>query len=172
MDGRIDPSSTLGQQHIPLARRDGMRDGVGCEFHLERGEILHHERRQVSIFSERKEVLLVKRVDVGLGVFFDNHGGDDDRAPLVGGPNSVDGETTGQTGDRAEKRFKRLGEVVRDVVFVDLKMSDGLTFVLTWIIVVSDSRSFSSLVSPQMPIILESSDAQEIIRFSESGMTV
>jgi hypothetical protein len=38
--------------------------------------------------------------------------------------------------------------------------------------VVRDSRSFSSLVSPQIPMIFESSAVHEIIRLSDSGVTV
>lgn len=41
-----------------------------------------------------------------------------------------------------------------------------------WIMVVKDSRSFASLVSPQIPIMVESSEVHAISRFSESGMTV
>lgn len=43
---------------------------------------------------------------------------------------------------------------------------------LTWIIVVKDSLGFSSLVSPQMPMMLESSAQLAIIRFKDSGVTV
>lgn len=38
--------------------------------------------------------------------------------------------------------------------------------------VVNDSFGFSSLVSPQIPIMLESSAQLAIIRFKDSGVTV
>lgn len=61
--------------------------------------------------------------------------------------------------------------MMRDKVFVYLRSARSVKR-LTWIMVVNDSRSFSNLVSPQIPIISESSDVHAIIRFSESGSTV
>lgn len=38
---RVDPPTTLGEQHAPCLRSDGMSNGVGAELGLERGEMLH-----------------------------------------------------------------------------------------------------------------------------------
>ena len=50
-------------------------------------------------------------------------------------------------------------------------MEDGETS-LTWIIVHQEPSSLSSLVSPQIPIILESSAVHATSRLRESGVTV
>ena len=123
VDCRVDPSSTLRQQNAPRARRDCVGDGIRRELHLECRKVLHHQRSKISVLSKREQVLLVQSVDVGLGVFFDDHGGDDDRPAFVCGSNPINRETTGKTGDRAEKRLEGFGQVVRDVVFVDLRFS-------------------------------------------------
>jgi hypothetical protein len=69
---------------------------------------------------------------------------------------------------------------MRDVVFVNL-IIDKYQFLdihmairkqPTWIMVVNDSLGFSSLVSPQIPMILESSAQLAIILFSDSGEAV
>ena len=74
--------------------------------------MLHHQRRQVSIFAEGKQILLVKGVDINLGVLINDSGGDDDGTALVGGSNPVDTETSRQTGNGSEKTFECLGQVV------------------------------------------------------------
>lgn len=76
-----------------------MRNGVGGKLHLERREVGHHESREISIFSEREQVLLVEGVHNVLGVVVDDAIGDDERSTLVGRSNTVERETTGETGD-------------------------------------------------------------------------
>ncbi len=41
-----------------------MGDGVGGEFHLEQGEVLHHDRGEISILAELEKILLVQCVHV------------------------------------------------------------------------------------------------------------
>lgn len=72
MHCRIDPPPPLTEQYVPPRRRDSVCDGVWRELHLECREMLHHERREVSVLSEREEVLLVQSVDIRLGIFVDH----------------------------------------------------------------------------------------------------
>ena len=97
-----------------------MRHRIGNELCLERGKVLHHERGQETIFTERKEVLLVQRVDVAFGVFVNDPVGNDDRTTLVGRADTIERETPRQTGDRTKERLERFREMVRDVVLVHL----------------------------------------------------
>ena len=69
---RVDPSSPLTQQHVPSTGRDGVGYSVGSEFHLKSGKVFHHECRQIPIFTEREQVLLMKRINIGLGVLIDD----------------------------------------------------------------------------------------------------
>lgn len=94
MHCRIDPSSPLTEQDAPSTRCDCVRNGIRSEFHLESREMLHHERGEVSIFSEREQVLLMECVDVRLGVLIDDQRGDDDRSTFVRRSDTVDGETS------------------------------------------------------------------------------
>ena len=152
-----------------------MRNSVRRKLHLERGKVLHHQRRQVPILPKRKQILLVKGIDVGFGVFVDYDGRDDDGSAFVGCSNTVHGKAAGKTGDGSKERFERFGQVMRDKVFVYLHVSwrrDARCGWRTWIMVVRDSRSLASLVSPQIPMIVESSEVHAISRLSESGMTV
>lgn len=117
---RVDPTTTLREQDPPRLGCHGVRYGVRTELGLECREVLHHERRQETILSEREQILLVQRINVGLGVLVDDAVRDDDRATLVSRANTIEGETAGQTGDGAEERLERLGKMVGDVVFVHL----------------------------------------------------
>ena len=85
-----------------------MGDGVGRELRPERGEVLEQEGREITIFTEREQVLLVQGVDEGLRVLFDDTVRDDDRATLVRGTDPVHRETSGQTRHRAEQALERL----------------------------------------------------------------
>ncbi len=98
MDSRVDPPTTLRQQHPPRLRGDRMRQGIRIELGAERREVLEHQSRKVTIFTEGEQVLLVQGVDVRLGVLFDDAVGNDDRTSLVCCTDTVHGETTGQTG--------------------------------------------------------------------------
>ena len=65
----------------------------------------------------------MQRINVGLGVFVNDDGGDDDGPALVGCADAVDGKAAGETGDGAKEGFKGFGEVVRDEVLVYLYVS-------------------------------------------------
>ena len=70
--------------------------------------------------------------------------------------------------------------MVRDVVLVDLHARSPSAVVRphqedeqrTWIIVHQEPSSLSTFVSPQIPMMLESSAAHATKRLSESGVTV
>ena len=127
MDGRVDPTTTLREQHTPRDRRHGPSDGIGLELGLERREMLHEERRQEPIFTQREQILLVKRVDIGLSVLVNDTVGDEDRTALVSGTNTVEGEASGETGHGTEQTLESLGEMVGNVVLVNLNVLDGRT---------------------------------------------
>ena len=63
-----------------------------------------------------QQILHVQRVNTILGVVLDDLVADEQRLVRVGCAETVEGETTGQTGDAAEHGFERLVQVVRDVV--------------------------------------------------------
>ena len=128
MDSRVNPSTPLREQNTPRFRSHRMRDRIWAELGLERREMLHQQRRQEPILSEQEEILLVKRIDVGLRVFLDDVIGDNDWSTFVCSPNAIQRETTRQTGDGTEERFKSLGKMMRDIVFVDLDHRQPRTF--------------------------------------------
>jgi hypothetical protein len=72
-----------------------MGDSVRRKFHLEEWEVLHHNRRQIAILSELKEILLMERVDFAVGILLDDAVGDDKRSTFIGCPDSIHRETTG-----------------------------------------------------------------------------
>jgi hypothetical protein len=127
MDGRVDPTTTLREQHTPRGRRHGPSDRIGLELGLERRKVLHEERRQEPIFTQREQVLLVKRVNIGLSVLVDDTVGDEDRTALVSGTNTIEGEASRETGHGTEQTLESLGEMVGNVVLVNLNVSDGRT---------------------------------------------
>ena len=66
-----------------------MRDRVGCELRLEGGEMFEEQGRQVTIFTEREQVLLMEGINVGLGVVLDDAVGDDNRTALIRSSDSI-----------------------------------------------------------------------------------
>ena len=66
-------------------------------------------------------------VDVGLGIFVDDERGDDYRATFVGGADAIDRKTAGKTRNGAEKGLEGFGEMVRDIVLIDLAPNVLLT---------------------------------------------
>ena len=120
MDGGVDPTTSLREEDTPRLRCDGASEGVCTELGLERGEMLHQQGSQETIFTKGEQILLVQGVDIGFSVFFDDTVGDDDWATLVGCTNPVHGETSRKTGDGAEETLESLGQVVGDVVLVNL----------------------------------------------------
>ena len=63
---RVDPATTLREQDTALLGCHSVRFGVGAELGLERREMLHEQRREETIFTEREQVLLVECVDNAL----------------------------------------------------------------------------------------------------------
>jgi len=117
---RVDPATTLRQQHAPRLGGDRACLRIRRELRLECREVLHEECREETILSEREQILLVQCVDERLSVFVNDTAGDDDRATLIGSTDAVKRETTGQASDGTKEGLERLGQVVRDVVFVHL----------------------------------------------------
>ena len=97
-----------------------MSDRIRNELGPKCREMLHEECSQVPILSQRQQIFLVQRVDVRLGVFIDDTVRDDDGSAFVGGPNTIQRETTRKTSDRTEETFKCFRKVMRDVVLIDL----------------------------------------------------
>jgi hypothetical protein len=71
-----------------------VRNCIGRKLHLEGGEMLHHQRGKVSIFTQGEQVLLVQSVDVRLRILVDDSARDDDRTTLVRRSDSIDTETS------------------------------------------------------------------------------
>ncbi len=101
-----------------------MGNSIGSKLGAKSREMLEHKSCQVTIFTQREQVLLVECVDIWFGVFFDDAVGDDNWPALVCRPNAIHGETTRQTSDRAKQRFESLRQMVRDVVFIDLSQDE------------------------------------------------
>jgi hypothetical protein len=74
-----------------------MCNRIRNEFGLERGEVFQEERRQETIFTEREQILLVKRIYVAFGVLVDDTVGDNDRSAFVRGTYTVERETSRKT---------------------------------------------------------------------------
>jgi hypothetical protein len=67
------------------------------ELGLECGEVFQKERRQETIFTEREQILLVKRIYIAFSVLVDDTVGDNDRSALVCGTDTVERETSRKT---------------------------------------------------------------------------
>ena len=76
------------------------------------------------IFTEMEQVLHVQRVDTILRVILNKLVRDQEGLVGVGSTQTVEGETTGQTGGGTEQGLERLGHVVRDEVLVHLMHSE------------------------------------------------
>ena len=98
-----------------------MCDGILSELGPERGEVFEQKCREVTIFTEREQVLLVQGIDKWFSLLLDDPVRDDDRATFVGSTDPVHRETSGQTRHGAEQALERLRQVVGDVVLVDLQ---------------------------------------------------
>lgn len=59
VDSRVNPATTLRQQHAKAIWSNSMCNGVRGELHLECREVGHHDGCQISIFTQREQVLLV-----------------------------------------------------------------------------------------------------------------
>lgn len=124
VDGRVDPATALRQKHLECVGHRGLAHGLRHEDLLALGEGPQHERRQIAVLAEQKQVLLVQRVHDVLRVVLDDIRVGQDRHPVVLGAlgrfDAVHAEASGQARDTAEDGLERLGEVVRDEVLEDL----------------------------------------------------
>jgi len=73
--------------------------GVSDKLRLESREMLQQERRQVTIFTKMEQVFHVQRIHAIFGIVGDELVRDEKRLVGVGRAQSVESETTGQTGD-------------------------------------------------------------------------
>lgn len=87
--GRVDPTTSLGEQNTPILWRSGLGLGIAHKDRLVVTKVLQHKRGQVSIFSEVQQVLGVQRVDAVLGVVVDHRVGNEQRTMCVG--STIDG---------------------------------------------------------------------------------
>ena len=134
MDGGVDPSPTLGQEDAEGIGDDGPTLRLGEEHHLPVGESTQKDGGEETIFSEKKEVLLVQSRDDGLAVFLDDLGLDDEGDPVVAALlprlQPEHGETPWQTRDTTKDGLKGLRVVMGNEVFEDLdRRHPGLAFV-------------------------------------------
>ena len=103
-----------------------------------------------------QQILHVQRVDAILGVVLDDLVADEQRLVRVRCAETVEGETTGQTGDRAEQRLECLRHVVGNEVLVNLEHVIRQRFswqsnLRTCIMVMRDCLALANSVSPQTP---------------------
>lgn len=89
MHCRVDPSSTLRQEHFSGVGRDSLSVRIANEFGLVSREMLEDQSRQISIFSQMKQVLKVQGVDAVLGIVMYDLIGDEERFVCVGGAETV-----------------------------------------------------------------------------------
>ena len=114
-------------------------------------------------------------VNIGVSVVVNDTVGDKDWTTLVGGTDTIEGEATRETGHGTEQTLKGLGKMVGNVILVNLEhvrwKHEKYAEALTWIIVHQEFSSFCSFVSPQIPMILESSMTAATSLFSDGGVT-
>lgn len=128
MDGGVDPSTPLGQQHAPLVGGDSVGMGVTDELSLVVREMLQEQSRQVTIFTQMQQILLVQGVDSVLGIVADDLVRDEEGFVGVGRSEAVHRETTGKTSNGPEETFEGFGEMMGDKVFVYLHHGDDRLF--------------------------------------------
>lgn len=110
---RVNPSTSLRQQHLELVWYNGLAHGLRDENLLALRESLEHQRGEVSIFAKEKQVLRMQRVNNVFGVVFNNIGVGKNRDPIVlatlGSFDAIHAETTGQTSHTTKDRLESLG---------------------------------------------------------------
>lgn len=120
MHSRVDPSTSLRQQHLKLVRYDCLTHSLRDKNLFTLREGLKHECGQVSVLTKEEEILCVQCIDNVLRVVFDDVRVGKDRDPVVlaalGGLDTVHAETTGETGNTAKDGFESLSQVVGDEV--------------------------------------------------------
>jgi hypothetical protein len=97
-----------------------MRNSIRTKLGLERREMLHQQRRQIPIFTQRKQIPLMQCIHVRFCVFVDDPVRNDDGTTFVCCAYAVERETSWKTRHGAEEGFESFREMMRDVVFVDL----------------------------------------------------
>lgn len=83
MHGRVDPTSSLRQEHLEGVRHFGTTSRLWAEDHLAVRERAQQQGRQESILSKEKQVLLMQRCNRVLAVLARHLGLDDDRDPII-----------------------------------------------------------------------------------------
>ena len=68
-----------------------MRNRVRAKLGSKSREMLHRKSGQESIFSKRKQILLVEGINVGCGIHFDDPFGKDDGTTFVCSTSAVEG---------------------------------------------------------------------------------
>src|SRR5690606_21529996 len=97
---RVDPSSSLGQEHLPGVGSDSPCVRVKNVLGLVLAVILEQKSREVTILTQVEQILHVERVDADCRVRVDNLSTDEQRLARLSSTNAVHGETTWQTGNR------------------------------------------------------------------------
>lgn len=120
MHRRVNPTSPLTEQNLPIIRRHRVRMRISHELRLETREVLQQQSREVPILSEMQQILHMQCVDPVLRIVVYELVRDEQRLVRVRCPQAVERETTRQTGDGTKERLERLGHVMRDEIFVDL----------------------------------------------------
>lgn len=83
-----------------------MGNGVRDELCLERREVSHQQSRQITIFTQREQILFVQGVYVPFRVVIDDPVGNNDRASFIGSTNTIEGKATWETSHRAEQALE------------------------------------------------------------------
>ena len=116
MDGRVDPASPLREKNHELIGHGGLADCLWHENLLTLGESPQHQSRQITILTEKQQVLVVKGFNDVFGVMLDDVRVSQNGDPIVlvalGCLDAVHAETTGKTCDTSEDGFERLGQVM------------------------------------------------------------
>ena len=71
VDSRIDPTTTLWQQNLPIIWSDRVRMSIPNELSLEVGKVFQEQRREVSIFTKMEQVLHVLGIHTILRIILD-----------------------------------------------------------------------------------------------------
>jgi len=132
--GTVDPATSLRQKNLESIGNRRLANCLWYKDLLPLREGPQHQSREITIFSEKQQVLLVQGVDHVLGIVLDDVGIGKNRYPVIlttlGCLDAVHAETPGKTGYTTKSGLERFGEMVRDKVLKDLNRSDpALSFV-------------------------------------------
>jgi len=76
-----------------------MCNSMRAELRLERGEVLHQECRQETIFTEGEQILLMQGVNIGVSVLFDNSIRNDYGTAFVSCSDTIESKAPRQASD-------------------------------------------------------------------------